>query len=210
MKARAAVMVSLIGALAAAACNEIAGIEEGILDTTTATGGAGGAGGATGTETTGTTTSTSPPCEDGTTTACYEGPTATRNVGQCQSGERTCSGGEWGPCLGQVVPGTQETCDGGEVDENCDGAVNEGCACAAGATASCYGGPNGTIGVGKYKSGIQSCEDGSWGPCDRQVLPQSEICDGADDDCDGLVDDVEGFGESCPTGLPGVCATGTK
>jgi len=64
-------------------------------------------------------------CVAGETESCYSGPPATLNVGSCHGGQRTCGvTGEWGPCVGSVVPAIQQ-CVGG--DEDCDGEINEGC-----------------------------------------------------------------------------------
>ncbi len=37
-------------------------------------------------------------CTDDETEACYTGSPATRGVGECQDGERTCASGEWSAC----------------------------------------------------------------------------------------------------------------
>ena len=65
-------------------------------------------------------------------------------------------------------------------------------ACSVGQTRPCYTGPQGTSGVGLCKPGTQSCaSDGTWGTtCAGQVLPQTEVCNGMDDDCNGIVDDI--------------------
>ncbi|NIS31154.1 MAG: hypothetical protein GWN73_13105, partial [Actinobacteria bacterium] len=89
--------------------------------------------------------------------------------------------------------GDEELCGGG-FDDDCDGAVDEGCACAPGEIASCYRGPRSTRGVGLCRDGRMRCEGevefGFWGPCEDDVTPAMEICDGvADEDCDGALDD---------------------
>ena len=55
--------------------------------------------------------------------ACYTGPLSTRSVGECSDGVRTCSGGVFGQCSGQVLP-VLESC-GDNKDNNCNGTVNE-------------------------------------------------------------------------------------
>ncbi len=68
------------------------------------------------------------PCEATEPVACYEGPEGTLGVGLCRAGLRTCTGGFWGACIGQILPhddvvnGLDEDCDG-EVDER----LGEGC-----------------------------------------------------------------------------------
>jgi hypothetical protein len=60
---------------------------------------------------------------------CYTGPSGTQNVGICKAGTQTCAGaGQWGACSGQTVPGTEVCADG--IDQDCNGAVDNGCACS--------------------------------------------------------------------------------
>jgi len=60
---------------------------------------------------------------------------------------------------------------------------------------------------------IDRDEDGIGDECDKYVCRPSndglEICDRLDNDCNGLVDDLDPSVARCPTGLPGVCASGT-
>ncbi|MHB8873382.1 MAG: MopE-related protein [Myxococcaceae bacterium] len=60
------------------------------------------------------------------TQACYSGPPATLNVGACIEGARTCAAGAFGPCSGEVVPAASELC-GNSIDDDCNGATDEGC-----------------------------------------------------------------------------------
>jgi hypothetical protein len=54
---------------------------------------------------------------------------------------------------------------------------------------SCYTGAPETQFVGVCTSGITTCQpDGGFGPCDGEVTPSPEQCNGQDDDCDGVVD----------------------
>lgn len=64
-------------------------------------------------------------CTPGASEACYSGPAGTEGIGACAAGSRTCDArGQFGPCVGEVLP-TVETCaDRGDVD--CDGAAT-GC-----------------------------------------------------------------------------------
>jgi len=62
-------------------------------------------------------------CNTGDFVECYTGDPATKGVGLCQSGIRTCDSGEWSDCTGQVLP-EDESCD--DQDNDCDGDVDEG------------------------------------------------------------------------------------
>ncbi len=67
--------------------------------------------------------------------------------------------------------------------------------CTPGATEACYQGPAGTLGIGQCRAGIRMCgADGTFGACEGQVLPQSEVCNSFDDDCNGQTDD--GLGQT--------------
>ncbi|MBX7080855.1 MAG: hypothetical protein K1X88_16775 [Nannocystaceae bacterium] len=129
--------------------------------------------------------------------------------GICQVTLETCVDGVPG---GDCVPGdplAQEICGNG-LDDTCDGTVDEDCDCNDGETQSCYGGPNGTQGVGLCAPGTQTCAGGQWpAECDGDVLPGAEMCDGLDNDCDAAADENDpGGGGACNTGLVGVCAQG--
>ncbi|MBM4320515.1 MAG: hypothetical protein FJ125_11280, partial [Deltaproteobacteria bacterium] len=79
-------------------------------------------------------------------------------VGLCQAGRRICreEEGVWGPCLGGVGP-EAEACGNG-ADDDCDGEVDEGCACAVGSERACRV-------EGRCGEGVQRCLDGAWGEC---------------------------------------------
>ena len=66
-----------------------------------------------------------PSCTNGQTISCYSGTEETKNKGECKAGTQTCSNGQWGACVGEVLP-SAEVC-GNNIDENCDGNKDEGC-----------------------------------------------------------------------------------
>ncbi|MFN7130918.1 MAG: MopE-related protein, partial [Myxococcales bacterium] len=137
--------------------------------------------------------------------ACYGGPVGTSGLGECKSGTQACQSGTWGTCSGEVRP-VAEVCSDGK-DNNCDGAVDEGCGCLTGQVQPCYAGPNGTVGVGICKRGTQTCTAGAWGRCTGEQLPQTEVCNGLDDDCDGQTDE-DGVCDECSHGQTRSCYTG--
>ena len=135
-------------------------------------------------------------CTPDTERDCYFGPAGTGGVGGCHSGRETCletsgGGAGFGACVGDTGP-VDEVCGGG--DEDCDGLVDEGCACTTGESRACYSGSPGTRGVGECRPGTQSCTVGAggvpgWGACSGEAVPRAEVCSGGrDEDCDGLVD----------------------
>ena len=99
------------------------------------------------------------------------------------------------PC--EQIP---ESCNG--LDDNCNGTIDEGDpdggqACTVpGATGVCA-------------DGTTVCSNGIV-DCISDETPSPEICDGLDNNCNGAADegDPEG-GDTCPTGLEGICAVGT-
>ena len=135
-----------------------------------------------------------------------------QEVGSCRSGRKKCDVGTWGACEGAVEP-LMEVCDTSGEDENCNGAVNEGCACTAGMTRPC-----GKT-MGACKAGAQAClESGQWSEeCAGESKRSSEVCDGREDeDCDGTPDSsdsdcecINGKQESC-IGGKGICAEGNR
>ncbi len=80
--------------------------------------------------------------------------------------------------------------------------------CTDGDTRECYGGPDGTAGIGPCTTGLEVCSGGRWpGICIGDQTPLVEQCNGLDDNCNGVNDDVDTTGDTC-TGTNG--CEGTK
>ena len=93
-----------------------------------------------------------------------------------------------------LVP--DEECDDG-LDNDCDGSVDEGCGgCTGNETRDCYSGPPTTVGIGQCAYGTQTCDGEFWGGCQGDILPDPELCDGADNDCDDQVDELWSIGSN--------------
>ena len=116
-----------------------------------------------------------------------------------------------------VHPGATEVCNG--IDDNCDSVIDEGCNCTEGQTEPFYTGQNGTEGTGTCHSGTRTCVSGNWDIAVPEVTPQTEVCNGIDNDCDGVVNEgcncTNGQNETFYTGPSGtqdigICHEGTK
>jgi hypothetical protein len=143
-------------------------------------------------------------CMPGETKVCYNGPAGTQANLPCKQGTQTCNpdGMGFGPCTGEVLPGTEDCAT--SVDEDCDASEPENsgvdlggvCACVPGTMAACYTGPAGTQNVGVCKGGMAMCDatGESLGPCVGEVTPKPEDCTtkNIDENCDNSL------GELCP------------
>ena len=102
----------------------------------------------------------------------------TQKPGICKDGVYQCTNGKL-ECRQTNTPKTEE-CN--NIDDDCDGQIDEEL------KQDCYSGPSQTEGVGTCKKGEQTCTAGKWGLCSGEVIPQSEVCNGKDDDCNGIID----------------------
>ncbi|GAB5548913.1 MAG: hypothetical protein SangKO_086730 [Sandaracinaceae bacterium] len=83
-----------------------------------------------------------------------------------------------------IHPHAPTSCAVESEDDDCDGDVDEGCACTDGETSTC-----GTTDVGVCTTTTRTCAGGAYPPCSN-VNPGTETCTGGgDEDCDGLTDD---------------------
>ena len=115
----------------------------------------------------------------------------------CSNGTTGCGPDGTVTCMGDVA--TPELCDDTLGDENCNGTVDEGCACTGSETRPCG------LSEGACMEGVQTCVGGTWSDCEGGVDPIDELCNGADDNCNGMIDEpFPTLGASCVVG-DGVC-----
>jgi hypothetical protein len=96
-----------------------------------------------------------------------------------------------------VANETDAHCDGR--DNDCDGQIDETCACVPGGDRPVCGSA-----VGACQTGLLRCVAGEFTECEGEVPPVPELCNGLDDDCDAQTDENPDR-PACPL-QAGVCA----
>ncbi|HEY5627944.1 MAG TPA: hypothetical protein VIR16_00400, partial [Candidatus Limnocylindrales bacterium] len=120
-----------------------------------------------------------PACTEGAQQGCYDGPAGTQDKGLCKGGTKTCTGGVWGACVGQVLP-QPEACNG--KDDDCNGSVDDGNLCGPNATCT-----NGLCLPGSCNSETTRCPNGFTCtsvvsgtcqplPCPTSACPAGKVC----------------------------------
>ncbi len=115
---------------------------------------------------------------DNATATCYGGPANTSGHGVCHDGNKSCTGGVWTPCIGEVDP-SGEACN--NLDDDCNDKVDDNLG-----SFSC--------GIGECANSVAACLAGKVQLCVPKSPPSAvdgppNFCNGKDDNCDGVIDE---------------------
>lgn len=130
--------------------------------------------------------------------ACEQPVGESANGGQYVSDNTDCN-----DLFATANPDQEESCED-EIDNDCDGDINEDCPCAPVGEVEACGTDVGACGLG-----TRECTENGWSECsgDEYVAPSNELCSGEDEDCDGEIDERlaadilegEGLNNTCET-----------
>jgi hypothetical protein len=110
---------------------------------------------------------------------------------RCAEGTVTCASDGGGLTCAEAAQDAVEVCNG--VDDDCDGATDEGLALGGATFAADNGKRLGdTCGAGACGVGTVACGPSGYVVCQTAAAPSTERCNAIDDDCDGASD--EDFG----------------
>ncbi|MDB4954267.1 MAG: hypothetical protein JWO36_1836 [Myxococcales bacterium] len=119
-------------------------------------------------------------CSAGDSRQCYPGLASTEGVGPCVGGNQSCtSAGQWGDCVGAVLPVAENCSDG--IDNNCNGMVDENIDADGDGFSTCPG----VAGGGDCCDSTECSNPAAVNPGAFDVPG-----DGVDNDCDGTPDNT--------------------
>ncbi|TNE50183.1 MAG: hypothetical protein EP343_09640 [Deltaproteobacteria bacterium] len=99
-------------------------------------------------------------CKTGDSRPCYSGPPGTAGQSRCRAGRQFCIDNVWEPCQDEVKPEPEE-CN--NIDDDCDGKVDEGVSCVVTLAGGSQGYANGLGRIARFNEprGIAQDKEGS-------------------------------------------------